>query len=169
VFIGSRSIVDRNLKALSSYNRYRGIYTRTAIHTHLMKFNDRHPDVLPENIDRKARTVDRPWREVDFFRTAPFDKLDETKETELRQAVTALGLRKPDNQLPEYMAIARRNYPRSYEPWVRDEQALLIEAMCYTNDAAKLASVFARSARSIEETGQRLIWDSQQAHGQRVA
>jgi hypothetical protein len=60
------------------------------------------------------------------------------------------------------MAVARQTYPRSFEPWVREEQALLIEAMCYTNNVEKLAAMFGRSIKSIEATGQKLIWDSQQ-------
>lgn len=169
VFIGSRSIVDRNLKALTSYSRYRGIYTRSRIHTHLMDFHRRNQDLLPEFAERTTRTVDEPWREVDFFRTERFDKLDADKETELRQAIAALGLRKKDNRLPEYMATARESFPRSFEPWIRDEQALLIEAMCYTNDLDKLAAIFGRSARSIESSGQRLIWGSQEKQRQQVA
>lgn len=169
VFIGSRSIVDRNLKALTSYNRYRGIYKRQLIHSHLMEFHRRQSEVLLEFPDRDVKTVHEPWKEVDFFRTETFDKLDDQKETELRQAVVGLGLRKEDHRLPEYMASARARYPRSYEPWVREEQSLLIEAMCYTNDAERLAAIFGRSVSSIERTGQRLIWDSQEQHRQRVA
>lgn len=169
IFIGSRSIVDRNLKALSSYNRYRGIYKRQVIHSHLMDFHRREPQVLSEFPNREAKTVHEPWKEVDFFRTEAFDKLNAPKETELRQAVAALGLRKDDKHLPEYMATARARFPRSYEPWGRAEQSLLIEAMCYTNDAGRLAAIFGRSANSIERSGQRLIWESQESHRQRVA
>ncbi|MEM6771279.1 MAG: hypothetical protein AAF597_11915 [Bacteroidota bacterium] len=169
VFIGSRSIVDRNLKALTSYNRYRGIYKRQLIHAHLMAFYRRKPTILQEFPDREVKTVHEPWKEVDFFRTEVFDKLEDAKETELRQAVAALGLRKDESKLPAYMAEARTRYPRSFEPWVREEQSLLIEAMCYTNQAERLAAIFGRSANSIERTGQRLIWESQEQHRQRVA
>lgn len=162
VFIGSRSIVDQSLKSLRSYNRYRGKFTRQRIHTHLMEFSRREPDTLPEFPQLNTKTVHQPWREIDFFQTEAFHKLDTAKETELRQAVAALGLRKDDNRLPEYMAVARQTYPRSFEPWVREEQALLIEAMCYTNNVEKLAAMFGRSIKSIEATGQKLIWDSQQ-------
>lgn len=169
VFIGSRSIVDRNLKALTSYNRYRGIYKRQLIHRHLMDFHRRQPTILPEFPDREVKTVHEPWKEIDFFRTEAFDKLDSAKETELRQAIASLGLRKDDTRLPEYMAVARERYPRSYEPWIREEQSLLIEAMCYTNDTERLAAIFGRSVKSVERTGQRLIWESQESHRQSVA
>ena len=162
VFIGSRSIVDRNLKGLQSYNRYRGIYTRDLLHTHLIAYHRKHPNTLLEMPALGKATVHEPWRVVDFFREAPFDKLDDTKDLELRRAVQALGLRKADDRLPAYMATARLNYPRAFEPWVRDEQALLIEAMCYTNQIDKLVAIFGRSASSLEKAGQKLIYDSQQ-------
>ena len=162
VFIASRSIVDRNLKALTSYGRYRNVFTRKAIHAHLTTYSRANPTILAEVPRRIDRTVDEPWRVIDFFRTEPFDKLDDAKEDELRKAVCALGLRKPDDVLPAYMVSARQKYPRSYEPWVRDEQALVIEAMCYTNDAERLGDIFGRSANALEKMGQRLIWDSRE-------
>lgn len=169
VFIGSRSIVDRNLKALSSYNRYRGVYTRPLIHRHLMEFHRRQPNVLLEFPEQEVKTVHEPWKEVDFFQKEQFDKMDSAKERDFRQSIVALGLRKPDEKLPEYMAKARQRYPRAYEPWTREEQSLLIEAMCYTNQPDRLAAIFGRSVKSVTATGQRLIWDSQEAHRQRAA
>lgn len=165
VFIGSRSIVDRHLKALTGYKRYRGVITRTALKQQLVEFSRRQPEMLPIPSGSSPKTkvaADKPWKGVDFFRTEAFDKLEDTKEKELRRAVTNLGLRKANDRLPAYMVAARQKYPRSYEPWTRDEQALLIEAMCYTNQLARLAVVFGRSASSIESAGQRLIWDSMQ-------
>jgi hypothetical protein len=162
VFIGSRSIADRSLKGLRAYNLYRGKYTRPVIHAHLMDFHRRFPKVLAEFPAPRQSTVHEPWREIDFFQTEPFDKLDETKYDELKAAVRALGLRKQDDRLPAYMATARANYPRAYEPWVRDEQALLIEAMCYTNDLNRLAPLFGRTVKSIEGMGQRLIFESKE-------
>lgn len=162
VFIGSRSIADRTIKGLRAYNQYRGVYSRPLIHTHLMEYSRRHPEVLPEFPTVNKRTAHEPWREIDFFRTDDFNKLEENKYDELKRAVQSLGLRKPDDRLPQYMVRARATYPRAYEPWVRDEQALLIEAMCYTNDLARLATLFARSEASVEKMGQRLIFDSKE-------
>lgn len=169
VFIGSRSIVDHNLKAMTSYNRYRGIYTRQIIHRHLMDFHRRKPEILPEFPEKNVKTVHEPWREIDFFRNASFDKLDAAKENELRSAVTELGLHKPCEHLPKHMADTRATFPRSYEPWLREEQALLIEAMCYTNQSARLAKIFGRSANAIEKAGQKLIWESKERQRQQVA
>ena len=165
IFIGSRSIADHSLKGLLAYNRYRGVYTREVIHTHLMAFHRNFPEVLPEHPPQLARRADAPWKEIDFFRVAAFDKLEAAKEAELRRAVAELGLRKQADRLPEYMATARQQYPRAFEPWVRGEQAILIEAMCYTNDLRRLAVIFGRSARSLENMGQQLIYESKQKQG----
>lgn len=165
IFIGSRSIADHSLKGLVAYNKYRGVFTRDLIHTHLMGFHRRFPEVLPELPQGNKRTADQPWKEIDFFRATAFDKLDEAKADELKKAVLALGLRKEGDRLPAYMHTARETYPRSFEPWVRDEQALLIEAMCYSNDLECLAGIFGRSARSLENMGQRLIFESKRKQG----
>jgi len=167
IFIGSRSIADHSLKGLVAYNRYRGVYTRDLIHTYLMGFHRRFPEVLPEHPRENKRTADEPWREIDFFRATAFDKLENAKEEELTKAVAALGLRKEADRLPAYMLAARDNFPRAFEPWGREEQALLIEAMCYSNDLTRLARIFGRSARSLENMGQRLIFESKRK--QRVA
>jgi hypothetical protein len=163
VFIGSRSIADRSLKGLTVYNKYRGVYTRDVIHTHLVDFARRLPAILPETPAAKPKPARDPWMDIDFFRTETFDKLDFVKENELIRAVTDLGLARTVDQLPGFKVAARENHPRAFEPWARDEQALLIEAMCYTNDLDRLAKVFGRTARSLEGMGQRLIYESREA------
>ncbi|TXF88507.1 hypothetical protein FUA23_14570 [Neolewinella aurantiaca] len=167
IFIGSRSIADHSLKGLVAYNKYRGVYKRELIHTHLMEFHRRFPEILPEIAKVNKRTVHEPWGEIDFFRVAVFDKMDIEKEAEVKKAIDGLGLRKENHRLPAYMQKARESYSRSFEPWVRDEQALLIEAMCYSNDLKRLSDIFGRSPRSLESMGQRLIFESKEK--QRVA
>ncbi|MEO0734019.1 MAG: hypothetical protein AAFZ52_14370 [Bacteroidota bacterium] len=162
VLSGSRTIVDRNLQGLPAYARYRGVYTRRELTVYLEAYRQRHPEQLRKTASASRKTVSEPWRDVPFFREATFDKLEADKAAELREAVTDLALRKTTDSLPEYMARARQNLPRAFEPWTREEKALLIEAMCYTNDAARLAPIFGRSAGSLTTMGQRLIYDSQQ-------
>ncbi len=166
VFIGSRRIVDPRLRGLPAYRRYRGVLTRRVIRERLR--DDEHLIVGVAASTPKPRSKkERPWRALDFFTSGAFDKLTEAKATELYREVTALGLRKPTDRLPAYMAKARTHLPRSFEPWTRAERALLIEAMCYTNDSEKLASVFGRSPAAVREEGKRLIWDSQQTKSAR--
>ena len=166
VLIGSRSIADPRLRGLPAYRKYRGLYSRAVITDHLADFARRHPNVLaagrPQPLPRASAGAREAWRSVDFFQTTPFQHLDEVKAKELREAVAALGLYKKDDTLPDYMAQARRAYRRAYEPWTREEQALLVEAMCYTNDLERLGTVFARSTNAIEKMGQRLIYESRQ-------
>ena len=161
LLLGSRSIADPGLRGLQTYARYRGTVSREAATRTLEAYRQRFPDQLASG-KRTRQVKPKPWREVDFFATAAFDKLSEDKQEELSTAVSELGLHKPTNILPAYMQKARVRYPRSYEPWSSEEKALLIEAMCYTNNLDKLALIFGRSANSITTAGQRLIYDSQQ-------
>ena len=157
VFIGSRSIVDPRLRAVPSYKKYRGVFTRRAIRDLLGRYEE-----LIEGSRQLLASRDDGWRAVDFFDTGAFDKLSDSKATELYREVQQLGLHKVTEHLPAYMARARTQVPRAFEPWTREEKALLVEAMCYTNDSEKLASIFGRSKSAIRQEGKRLIWNSQQ-------
>ena len=79
---------------------------------------------------------------------------------ELKEKVAALGLKRAPHQLPQFMAKARVNYPRAFEPWTKEERALLTEAMCFTNEIEQLVALFGRSERSIINEGKRLIYAS---------
>lgn len=116
----------------------------------------------PAGKRRKPVAERAPYLNLPFFRENNFDNLSDDKAAELAAEVKKLGYTKPTEKLPAFMGRARRNYPRAYEPWSRAEQALLIEAMCYTNDAEKIAKLFGRTAKSVTATGLKLIWDSQQ-------
>jgi hypothetical protein len=164
VFIGSRSIVDRRLKGIPAYNQFRGVFTRKMIHKFLMAYHRQFPERLPEFPPKNKVTVHQPWKTVTFFEETGFDHLEEAKAVELYRAVQALGLRRKADRLPEHIVRARAKYPRSFEPWTREEQALLVEAMCYTNDREKLADIFGRTPTSIVLAGQQLIYESEQAH-----
>ena len=157
VFIGSRSIADPRLRAVPSYKKYRGLLTRRAIRDLLGRYEE-----LIQGPRQLRASRDEAWRTVDFFDAGDFDKLSESKATELYREVEQLGLRKVTENLPDYMARARTHVPRAFEPWTREEKALLIEAMCYTNDSEKLAGIFGRSKSAIRQEGKRLIWNSQQ-------
>ena len=158
VLTGSRSIADPRLRSLKGYRRYRGVFTRRVL-TDLLK---QYRELIEGPSAPPAVRAEKPWRQVDFFDTEAFDKLTDDKATELYREVEALGLRKATDRLPDYMARARTHLPRAFEPWTREERALLIEAMCYTNDAEKLASIFGRSKSAVRQEGKRLIWNSQQ-------
>lgn len=166
---GGRSIADPSLRGLESYALYRGMIGKREMARAVEIFARGNPEVIqPTNADATALPTkpakrDEPWRDVTFFAEARFDVLDEDKAAELATSVGNLGLRKVTDKLPEYMAKARVRYPRCYEPWTREERGILVEAMCYTNDADKLAPLFGRSAGSLRSAGQRLIYESRTA------
>ena len=163
IFIGSRSIADPRLRGLPVFKRYRGVFTRTIIRDHLLRFADRHPAVLAKQAPAPVRLspADRAaCDDVDFFRTGIFDQLTDEKYRELQKAITNLGLSRPTDVLPEYMQSSREIYARAYEPWTSEEQALLVEAMCYTNHLGRLRRLFGRSGNAVEKMGQRLIFES---------
>ena len=162
VLTGSRSIADPRLRGLKGYRRYRGVFTRRVLTDLLKQYRELIEGVKTTPAPKAPRVADKPWRQVDFFDTDAFDKLTDDKATELYREVEALGLRKSTDRLPDYMARAREHLPRAFEPWTREERALLIEAMCYTNDSEKLASIFGRSKSAVRQEGKRLIWNSQQ-------
>ena len=170
VLRGSRTIADPGLRGLETYALLRGATGKRELKVAVTRFADRHAELFPGRTPKSTKTksvgkATEPWREVDFFTTAGFDALTEEKATELANGVGALGLARTAESLPEYMARTRAKYPRSYEPWAREEQALLVEAMCYTNDAKRLGEIFGRSASSVTSQGKRLIWNSRQRHG----
>ena len=166
VLTGSRSIVDPRLRGVPAYQRYRGVLTQRAIVAAL----DPWAALFAEDVEREpsrpeivAPTAEEPesnYRDIDFFDGHSFDKLEPAKAREIADEVNALGMRKQTKRLPGYMQRARQRLPRAFEPWTREEKALLIEAMCYTNDAGRLAEIFGRSAASLRDQGQRLIYDS---------
>ena len=161
VLTGSRSIADPRLRGLPAYRRYRGVFPQRYLYG-LIK------NMGMDGEDARA-TVGEPepgsseaydWHSVDFFASGAFDKLSEVKARSLKQEVNDLGLRKTSDHLPAYMVKARQRLPRAFEPWTRQERALLIEAMCFTNDLERLSEVFGRSASSLERQGKQLIWNS---------
>lgn len=173
---GSRTVVDGRLRALPHFGHYRGVYTRGEIKEVLADFSSRYPLVLGgrKSAGKAKRPAPEPavvvgtpslpseaeedWQAVDFFAGAPFNRLSAELTADLIARVAALGLRKPTERLPAYMMRARVRLPRAFEPWTKDERALLIEAMCYTNDAEKLAELFGRSPAAMSREGKRLIW-----------
>lgn len=162
VLIGSRTVVAPNLLSLPWFGKYSGVLTRKFITGRLANYHAKNPGLLADTaVKQVSRRREEPWREVAFFEEAGFDQLTEEKATELFRSVEALGLRKPTEEIPDYQAQARQQYPRSFEPWTREEKSLLIEAMCYTNDAGKLRELFGRSDNAIRSAGKRLIWESQ--------
>lgn len=156
VLIGSASVVDAEVRALPAFRRYRGVYPRKTLALAL------RPWFKPSSQQPVLEDTHAPWEGEDFFESGHFDKLEAEKAGQLRREVAELGLQRATEKLPAYMQRARQRLPRSFEPWRREERALLVEAMCYTNDSDRLATIFGRSASAIRREGKRLIWNSRQ-------
>ncbi len=163
VLRGSRSIADASLKAVSHYGRYRNAMSKAFMRQTVAQFATRHPDLWDGEGKRATKqgvpAASHPTNP--FFREHPFDKLTDDKAEELRKEIVRLGVSRPTDKLPGFKQRARQNYPRAYEPWSREERALLIEAMCYTNDAERIAKLFGRTAKSVMAAGLKLIAQSQ--------
>lgn len=162
VFTGSRSIADARLRGLAAFGRYQGVYSRRLVTEYLQAFARHRPEVLDLEPRERPERPKTPYESVDFFRTAPFNHLTPEQEADFRRGVAELGMKKTSEFLPDYMARVRADYPRAYEPWTDAERALLVEAMCYTNELGRLATLFDRTTRSLELAGQKLIYDSQE-------
>lgn len=159
---GSRRVVDSQLRGMAAFGRYRGLYSKAAISRLIQDFSGRHPEYFIATSLVKKQPKKMPWKKERFFDENAFDKLESQQAEALKQEVNALPFSRPDESLPAFKLAARKNYPRAYEPWTKNERALLLEAMCYTNQLVKLAPVFGRSENSIKLEGQRLIWKSRQ-------
>ncbi|OAV44209.1 hypothetical protein [Lewinella sp. 4G2] len=164
VLRGSRSIADANLKAVTAYGTLRAKYSKRYIIQTIADFARRHSALFANSgvIAPKPKKERSPHLDLPFFREERFDKLTDEKALELKTEIDKLGFARPTDKLPEFKRRARKNYPRAYEPWTRAEHALLIETMCYTNDAERIATLFGRTAKSITDAGLKLIYNSKQ-------
>lgn len=159
---GSKRVVAPELLALPCFGRYRHEYARTELMGLVKAFAKAHPDALEKSASKPDTT--EAWKQEPFFDEDAFDQLDETKFKQLSAEVAELGLRRSGQKLPAFIAKIRERYPRSFEPWTRAERALLLEAMCYTNQSERLATLFGRSIDAVEREGKQLIHHSRQQH-----
>lgn len=158
LLLGSRTVVDPTLRALPAYGSYRGWFTRRGLEQFLMPISVKHPQELQAENFLEKRPTEAELQDEPFFDEDPFNELSEEKIAELRQELARLGCKRLPESLPTTLQKARSSQPRAYEPWTHAERALLIEAMCYTNQAEPLSAIFGRSPRAIVLEGKRLIF-----------
>lgn len=166
IFLGSRSVTSLEIRALPAYGKYRSTYSRRALLNIIKEMNKAEKWELQSSQANVKLAVqnrpEQPWENEPFFTEAAFDHLSPELADDFANQIDALGLSKTTEQLPEYMSKARTTLPRAYEPWTKAEKALLVEAMCYTNQAEKIAELFGRSTNSIRSMGKQLIYTSRQ-------
>ena len=160
---GSRNVVSLELRALPAYGKYRGVYSNRTVVKVITEMNAVEKWELQSSKElAKAARKAQPWRDEPFFKEEAFNHLDAALTRSFTDQIEVLGLQKSTDQLPVYMAQARTTLPRAFEPWTNAEKALLVEAMCYTNQADELANIFGRSANALRAEGKRLIYTSRQ-------
>ncbi|PHI19615.1 hypothetical protein CEQ90_12125 [Lewinellaceae bacterium SD302] len=168
ILLGSRRVVDPLLRSISVFGKYRGVCSKIQLRRYCENYLQGHfiqgDDAKAGNPNRKPR----PWKDEPFFKKDPFDQLDEQEYDRLGREIAELGLKRSGTKLPAFIARIRERLPRSYEPWSREERALLMEAMCYTNNGEKLGRLFGRGAKSVTEEGKRLIHLSRQRHAEQA-
>jgi hypothetical protein len=159
---GSKRVVNPELHALPFFGRYRHEFSRTELAECVKTFAKAHPSALKKTEPDTAEAD--AWKQETFFDQATFDQLDEEKFKALADEVAALGLRRSGEKLPDFIAKIRNRYARSFEPWTKAERALLLEAMCYTNRADRLAELLGRSTDAVVREGKQLIYNSRKQH-----
>jgi len=154
-FLATRRFKNEHIVSNEHYGKYKGIYQKgQLIDFFAHYFSESEP--LPHNTSWEAD----PWKKIDFFQKAAFNKLSEAAINQLKGKVKDLGIVKTDN-LSEHVLNARIVYPRAYEPWTDAEKELLRKALQYTNDLDLLSRCFQRGPGSIESCGKRLIYESE--------
>jgi hypothetical protein len=168
IFRGSRTVVSLELRALPAYGKYKGVYSSRTLVKIITEMNESEKwELQPRSLSGskdlpRAAKEKQPWQDEPFFNEEAFNHLDPALIQNFADQIESLGLRKPTEKLPLYMSQARNTLPRAFEPWTNAEKALLVEAMCYTNQAGKLAEIFGRSANALRSEGKRLIYTSRQ-------
>lgn len=161
---GSRRVIDPRLRALPIFGKYRGEYAKAQIMRFCQEFAHRHPTLVDQTSSSQPIKTPKPWKNEPFFKKDYFDKLEEADFNRLSKDIVDLGLKRTGPSLPDFIAKIRDRLPRSFEPWTKAERALLLEAMCYTNDGEKLGRLFGRGAKAVTEEGKRLIYLSKKQH-----
>lgn len=165
---GSRRVIDPLLRSLPVFGKYRGEYTKPQLKKYCENYLQRHAGTGDSVKISKPSRKPKPWKDEPFFKANPFDQLGEEEYARLSSDIENLGLKRSGDNVPEFITNIRKRLPRSYEPWTTEERALLLEAMCYTNDGEKLGRLFGRGTKSVTEEGKRLIYLSKQEHAERA-
>lgn len=153
-FLASRFAKEGFLRSHELYGKYKGIYQRGQLMDFFAAYFGKAG--LSRYGKRIKKEVDELRARSDFFQKELFNNLSEEAEAQLQSKVNELEMSRTEN-LSDLVKNARKNYPRSYEPWTDIEEELLWEALQYTNDLRLLSRCFQRGQVGIEQRGQLLI------------
>ena len=151
-FLGTKIFKFELIQNHTLYGKYKNVYSEGQL---LDFFNDYFEDSASLN---NRNEKERLYKQIDFFRTKPFNKLSDNAIKQLKEKINEIGILKKEH-LSEYIVSSRIDYPRAYENWSEAEKELLKIAISYTNDLDLLSSCFQRGKSSIESCGQRIIYE----------
>jgi hypothetical protein len=146
-FLASRSFKNAALISNKLYGKYKRLYTKGQLQ-----------DFFADYLAKRGYLRNIPWENIDFFQKETFNDLSGKDINELKERINELGVTKTDN-LADYVKVARKNYPRAYEPWNETEKQLLDEALKRTNDIEILTQCFQRGEGAIVSCGKKLIYE----------
>ena len=148
-FLGTRKFKNDIILSSELYGKYGSRYAKGQLLDHFDRFF---------NTSEIPKKVEPAYRQIDFFETAPFNKLSDKAVDQLKEKVKLLGITKTEN-LPESVKVARIEFPRAYEPWGEEEKILLSKAIKYTNNLKLLSECFQRGVGSIRSSGQKILYE----------
>lgn len=85
-----------------------------------------------------------------FFSNEKFDTCSETDIRSFREQVEALGIRKRTEDLPEYVQKQRKQFPRAFEPWLKEEKVIIQNMMLKTNNIGIFMDCLQRTCNAIQ-------------------
>ena len=87
---------------------------------------------------------------LDFFNPPLFNQLSEVSKEKLINAVRALPLLRPSNEIDNnYIIEQRKTYKRAYDHWSENERQILKSVLEYTNDLEFLSMALQRNPENI--------------------
>ena len=152
--------IYKHVKGFSFYGVLENATTYPNIKPIIAKFFEKYE----EQINEEYLTIDKPWEEIDFFEQVDFNQLTEHTIAQLTDTIAELSLkRNVSNMSSEAMVIARKIFPRAYEPWEQQENSLLLKTLRYTNNLELLSEIFKRGPGAIRSQGQKLLYQIAQS------
>lgn len=147
--------IYQHVKDFSFYAVLEGYTTYSKIKPTITFFFEKYENQIEAEYAKTAK----PWEVIDFFEHTPFNTLNKNMIDPIKRTILNIPMkRKISNFTSESMLLARKVYPRAYEPWEQQENELLLKILRYTNDLDFLSEVFRRGQGAIRSQSQRLLY-----------
>lgn len=147
--------VYKHVKGFSFYGILSGLTTYNKIKPIISDFFEKYNNRIEEEYTHSNKL----WEEIDFFEQEVFNTLHFSTVEKLTYSISNFPLQKDfTNITSESLIVARKVFPRAYEPWEQEENDLLLKTLRYTNDLDVLAKIFQRAQGAIRSQGQKLLY-----------